>query len=153
MYEIHLHAVAVFLVVLAGVDAAYSGDWSRIGVIPKELEDSLKPLVVALGFFHIGCAFVAGKSAASKNLNVLPAVLKVRNVSHVISLTKRQAAYIQLGLLMLRNMLKYRIDIFCVLGSCSGFSCDGGGACSGASAQSAIGTSARMSVHSFAEGL
>lgn len=63
--------------VLAGVDAAYSGDWSRIGVISKDFEDSLKPLVVALGFFHIGCAFVAGKEAAAKNLNVLPAVLKV----------------------------------------------------------------------------
>ena len=94
-----MHAGAIFLVVLAGIDAAYSGDWSRIGVIPKELEDSLKPLVVALGFFHIGCAFVAGKSAASKNLNVLPAVLKVRIVSHVISLTIRQATYIEFRLL------------------------------------------------------
>ena len=71
-------AGGVFLAVLAGVDAAYSGDWSRIGVISKEFEDSLKPLVVALGFFHIGCAVVAGRSAASKNLDVLPAVLKVK---------------------------------------------------------------------------
>ena len=28
-------AGAVFLVVLAAVDAAFSGDWSRVGVIPK----------------------------------------------------------------------------------------------------------------------
>lgn len=62
---------------LAGVDAAYSGDWSRIGVISKEFEDSLKPLVVALGFFHIGCAVVAAKTASEKNLKVAPAVLKV----------------------------------------------------------------------------
>lgn len=67
----------MFLVVLAGIDAAYSGDWSRTGVISKEFEDSLKPLVIALGVFHIGCATVAGRSAASKNLNVVPAVLKV----------------------------------------------------------------------------
>ena len=79
-----MYAGAVFLVVLAGVDAAYSGDWSRTGVISKDFEDGLKPLVVALGFFHIGCAVVAGRSAASKNLNVPPAVLKVQPSSALL---------------------------------------------------------------------
>lgn len=70
-------AGAVFLVVLAAVDAAFSGDWSRTGIISKEIEDSLKPLVTALGFFHIGFAIVAARAAASKNLPLAPAVLKV----------------------------------------------------------------------------
>lgn len=77
-YILCLIAGLVFLVVLAGVDAAYSGDWSRVGVISKEFEDGLKPLVVALGAFHIACAVVAGRSAASKGISVPPAVLKVR---------------------------------------------------------------------------
>lgn len=65
------------MIVLAAVDAAYSGDWSRVGVITKETEDSLKPLIIALGAFHIGCAVVAARIASSKQLNVAPRVLKV----------------------------------------------------------------------------
>ena len=68
---------------LAGVDAAYSGDWSRTGVISKDFEDGLKPLVMALGLFHIGCATVAGRAAASKNLSVVPAVLKASILTHL----------------------------------------------------------------------
>lgn len=71
-------AGAVFLVVAAAVDAAFSGDWSRIGVISKDTETSLKPLVIALGVFHVGCAAVAARSASSKNLPVFPATLKVK---------------------------------------------------------------------------
>ena len=74
-------AGAVFLIVLAGVDAAYSGDWSRVGVISKETEDSLKPLVIGLAAFHIGCAVVAARIASSKGLSVIPRVLKVRSAS------------------------------------------------------------------------
>jgi hypothetical protein len=54
-----------------------AGDWSRVGVISKDVENGLKPLVVALGVFHVGCALVAGRAAASKNIAVYPAVLKV----------------------------------------------------------------------------
>lgn len=66
------------MIVLAAVDAAFSGDWSRIGVISKSTEQGLQPLVIALGVFHIACATVAARSAASKNISVPPAVLKVR---------------------------------------------------------------------------
>ncbi len=59
-------------------DASPAGDWSRVGVISKEVEDGLKPLVIALGVFHVGCSVVAGRAAASKNIPVPPAVLKVR---------------------------------------------------------------------------
>jgi hypothetical protein len=48
-----------------------------VGVISKDIEDGLKPLVVALGIFHVGCAVIAGRAAASKNIAVPPAVLKV----------------------------------------------------------------------------
>jgi len=54
-----------------------AGDWSRVGVISKDVENGLKPLVMALGVFHVGCAVVAGRAAASKNIPVPPAVLKV----------------------------------------------------------------------------
>ena len=62
---------------LAVVDAAFSGDWSRIGVISKEVENGLKPLVFGLGLFHVGCSVVAARSASEKNLDLAPAVLKV----------------------------------------------------------------------------
>lgn len=56
----------VALVVAAAVDAAYSGDWSRIGAITKETEDGLKPLVQALFAFHALCVVVAVKAAQDK---------------------------------------------------------------------------------------
>ena len=67
---------AVALIVLAAVDAAYSGDWSRIGAISKETEEALKPLVVALGSFHLVCAGVAGVAASRKGNAVPKAVAK-----------------------------------------------------------------------------
>ena len=66
----------VALIVLAAVDAAYSGDWSRIGAISKETEEALKPLVVALGAFHLVCAGVAGVAASRKGNSVPKAVAK-----------------------------------------------------------------------------
>ena len=54
------------MIVLAAVDAAYSGDWSRIGAISEETEGALKPLVAALGAFHALCAGVAAASASRK---------------------------------------------------------------------------------------
>ena len=67
---------AVALVVLAAVDAAYSGDWSRIGAISKETEEALKPLLIALGGFHLVCAAVAGVVASDKGNSVPKAVAK-----------------------------------------------------------------------------
>ena len=61
------------------MDAAYSGDWSRIGAISKEQEAWLQSAVKALAVWHLlngAAAFViADQSSKSK----LPATLKVRN--------------------------------------------------------------------------
>jgi hypothetical protein len=62
-------------------DAAFSGDWSRIGFISRETEDFLKGCVVAVGCFHIFCAPIAAKEAQRKGLPVAPAVAKVRPCS------------------------------------------------------------------------
>lgn len=63
--------------ILALIDAAYSGDWSRIGAISKETEGQLQGIVPLLGAFHLTCAPVAGLVAAQKKVPVLPAVAKV----------------------------------------------------------------------------
>ena len=70
----------VALVVAAAVDAAYSGDWSRIGAISKETEEGLKPLVNALAAFHVVCAAVAARAAASQGRNPAAAAAKAAAV-------------------------------------------------------------------------
>ena len=71
---------AVFLVVAAAVDAAYSGDWSRIGAITPATEAALKPLVNALFGFHAVCAVVAARAAAAKGRNPAAAAAKAAAV-------------------------------------------------------------------------
>ncbi|BDA43717.1 hypothetical protein COCOBI_04-7320 [Coccomyxa sp. Obi] len=68
---------AVVLVILAAIDAAYSGDWSRIGVISKEVELGLRPLLALLGFFHIFCGGIAAIAASKKGYNPVPPTMKV----------------------------------------------------------------------------
>ena len=52
--------LAVFLGILMLIDAAYSGDWSRIGALSKEQELQLHKFVpIAIGG-HAVCAVVAG---------------------------------------------------------------------------------------------
>ena len=51
--------VAVFLIVFMAFDAAFSGDWSRIGAITKETEAALKPVCGAISAVHIASAGVA----------------------------------------------------------------------------------------------
>ena len=68
------------MIVAAAVDAAYSGDWSRIGAISTDTEAALKPLVNALGVFHVACAVVAARAAASKGRNPVSAGLKAAAV-------------------------------------------------------------------------
>lgn len=49
------------LVLLAGVDAAWSGDWSRIGVISKDTELFLQSALTAVGAWHLFmglCAYI-----------------------------------------------------------------------------------------------
>lgn len=65
------------LVILAAIDAAYSGDWSRIGVISKDVELGLRPLLGLLGIFHIFCGTIAAVAASRKGYNPVPATAKV----------------------------------------------------------------------------
>ena len=76
-----LVAGAVVLVILAAIDAAYSGDWSRIGVISKDVELGLRPLLALLGVFHIFCGGVAAIAASKKGYNPVPPTLKVQTAS------------------------------------------------------------------------
>lgn len=69
---------AVVLVILAATDAAYSGDWSRIGVISEDIELGLRPLLGLLGIFHIFCGFIAAVAASKKGYNPVPPTLKVQ---------------------------------------------------------------------------
>lgn len=47
---------AVVLVILGAIDAGFSGDWSRTGVLTTGQEAQLRGLLTLLGFFHIGAA-------------------------------------------------------------------------------------------------
>ncbi len=50
---------AILLVILAAVDAAYSGDWSRIGAISKDTELWLQSAVRTLGIWHLANGIAA----------------------------------------------------------------------------------------------
>lgn len=67
----------VVLVILAAIDAAFSGDWSRIGILPKDTELGLRPLLGLLGLFHIVCGSVTALDATQKGYNPVPQTLKV----------------------------------------------------------------------------
>eukprot|EP00884_Botryococcus_braunii_P005958 jgi/Botrbrau1/15363/Bobra.0304s0005.2 len=79
LYSVWLQG-AVVVVILGLIDAGYSGDWSRIGVLTPQAEELIRSFVGALGFFHIACAGIAAYVAASKELNVAAAVAKVSAV-------------------------------------------------------------------------
>ena len=64
------------LVILAAIDAAFSGDWSRIGVLSKEAELGLRPLLGLLGLFHVVCGSVTFLDASRKGYNPVPQTLK-----------------------------------------------------------------------------
>ena len=42
------------LVILGAVDAGWSGDWHRLGVLTTNQEATIRGLLVLLGCFHIG---------------------------------------------------------------------------------------------------
>ena len=65
------------LIILAAVDAAFSGDWSRIGILSKDAELGLRPLLGLLGLFHLACGAVTALDASQKGLNPVPQTLKV----------------------------------------------------------------------------
>ena len=80
------------LVILAAIDAAFSGDWSRTGVISKDVELGLRPLLGLLGIFHIFCGTIAAIAASRKGYNPVPATVKVlpTSVCQVLSATLMQ---------------------------------------------------------------
>lgn len=58
------------------LDAAYSGDWSRIGAITKEDEVFLQSLVPIVFFGHTLCAAAAGYISFNRGENWVPRALK-----------------------------------------------------------------------------
>ena len=64
------------LVILAAIDAAFSGDWSRIGILSRDAELGLRPLLGLLGLFHLACGAVTALDASQKGFNPVPQTLK-----------------------------------------------------------------------------
>lgn len=75
LYSKYLQA-AVFVGVLAAVDAGYSGDWSRIGAISKQDEVLLQQLLPSLALFHAFSACVSGVVAARAGRPIIWPVTK-----------------------------------------------------------------------------
>ena len=69
-------AGGVVLVILAAIDAGFSGDWSRIGVLSKDAELGIRSLLGLLGLFHIVCGSVTALDATQKGYNPVPQTLK-----------------------------------------------------------------------------
>ena len=67
----------VALVILAAVDAAYSGDWSRIGVISRDTEAWLQSALKALAAWHVLNAIAAYIIADKNSKATLPVTAKV----------------------------------------------------------------------------
>ena len=65
--------------ILATVDAGYSGDWSRIGVITVGDEVVLQQACVTLGSFQIFCAALGAAVAAKRGGSWPAAVAKARS--------------------------------------------------------------------------
>ena len=65
------------LVLLAGVDAAWSGDWSRIGAISKDTELFLQSALTAAGAWHLFMGLCAYIIADQNDHPWLPVTAKV----------------------------------------------------------------------------
>ncbi|KAI3423954.1 hypothetical protein D9Q98_009788 [Chlorella vulgaris] len=76
LYRVWLQS-AVVLFILMAIDAAYSGDWSRIGVLTHEQEAKLQQALTALGFFHIACGTVAAVVSRRRSEAWVPRTAKV----------------------------------------------------------------------------
>ena len=68
------------LVILAAIDAAFSGDWSRIGILSRDAELGLRPLLGLLGLFHLACGAVTALDASQKGFNPVPQTLKAASL-------------------------------------------------------------------------
>ncbi|CAK0781931.1 hypothetical protein CVIRNUC_005509 [Coccomyxa viridis] len=76
VYSVWLQG-GVVLIILAAIDAAFSGDWSRIGILSRDAELGLRPLLGLLGLFHLACGAVTALDASQKGFNPVPQTLKV----------------------------------------------------------------------------
>jgi hypothetical protein len=74
-FNTYLHA-SIFVFILGFVDAGYSRDWTRIGAITIEQEQTLRELSIVLGKVHAVSAIGAGIVARKRNLDVPSAVAK-----------------------------------------------------------------------------
>ncbi len=80
--KLHTHlcniaAGSTLLVVLAAVDAAFSGDWSRIGAISKDTELWLQSALGVLGIWHLIMGAAAYSIAEQHGRPKLLATIKV----------------------------------------------------------------------------
>lgn len=64
------------MALLAGIDAAWSGDWSRIGVISKSTEQFLQSALTAVGGWHLLMGMCAYIIASQNGRPELPATAK-----------------------------------------------------------------------------
>lgn len=67
----------IFVSILGLIDAAYSGDWSRIGVLSKETEATLQSIVLIVGGFHAIMAIVAARILQQRGKGTVLPTLKV----------------------------------------------------------------------------
>ena len=65
------------LVILAAIDAAFSGDWSRIGAISTDTELWLQSVVKGFGIWNLAMGVVAYTIASQNSWPRLPATAKV----------------------------------------------------------------------------
>jgi hypothetical protein len=65
------------MVQLALVDAAYSGDWSRIGAITKEQELFLQPIVNFIIIAHAILGVITAQQAQQRGLDTAASGVKV----------------------------------------------------------------------------
>ena len=70
-------AGGVTLIILAAVDAAWSGDWSRIGVLNHDIEIWLQSALKLLGAWHVLNAITAFSIATQSGRPLFPLIPKV----------------------------------------------------------------------------
>ncbi|KAL4421294.1 hypothetical protein ABPG75_010585 [Micractinium tetrahymenae] len=69
--------LGVVLLLLMLVDAGFSRDWSRIGMLTHEQEDALQQVAIAVGCFHVLCGIAAGTASSMRGERWAPRVAKV----------------------------------------------------------------------------
>lgn len=88
--------VVVTFAFISGIDGAFSGDWSKYGLITKEVEDLLRFVMTIALSGHLLLAVIASQIAASRNQPAAPAFWKTALVGglsflHVLGQTDKTA--------------------------------------------------------------